>query len=89
MEDKLIKKGEEAVKRINGVNVVDERGYTVFTVTAEEYSNLKTETTILRAQVNSLTKEKTRLQEIVDTLVEKKLKEWEDLGIDIYRYVDI
>lgn len=96
MEDELIKRGEEAVKRIKGfevkkvkINVVDERGYIIQSITGEEYAHLKYQVKVLTEHNERLCKDKEELQKIVDTLVEKQLKEWEDLGIDIYRYVDI
>ena len=96
MEDNLIKKGEEATKRIKGfevkktkVNVVDERGYIIHSITGEEYAHLKFQVKVLTEHNDKLCKDKEELQKIVDTLVNKQLKEWEDLGIDIYRYVVI
>lgn len=89
MEDELIKKGEEAVKRIKECQVVDKRGYIIHSITEEEYAHLKYQVNVLTKHNERLCRDKEELQKIVDTLVEKQLKEWEDLGIDIYRYVDI
>ena len=47
MEDKLIKKGEEAVKRIKDCQVVDKSGYIIHSITEEEYAHLKYQVKVL------------------------------------------